>query len=74
MLAVRNDDVPGMIATVTSALAAAGINIGDMHLGHSQAGAAAMQVLATSEPVPADVVEALRRTDGILSVHAISTD
>ncbi|MEY2454007.1 MAG: D-3-phosphoglycerate dehydrogenase / 2-oxoglutarate reductase [Acidimicrobiaceae bacterium] len=74
MLIVRNDDVPGMIATVTSALAAARINIGDMHLGHSIEGAAAMQVLATSEPVPADVVEALRRADGIVSVHALATD
>ena len=74
MLVVRNDDVPGMIAAVTSALAVAGINIGDMHLGHSLAGTAAMQVLATSEPVPAEVVEALRRADGIVSVHAIATD
>ena len=47
MLIVRNDDVPGMIATVAGALADAGINIDDMHLGHSADGAAAMQVLAT---------------------------
>jgi D-3-phosphoglycerate dehydrogenase len=73
MLVVRNEDVPGKIAIVTSALAAARINIGDMHLGHSLAGEAAMQVLATSEPVPAEVVDALRGSDGILSVHAIAT-
>jgi D-3-phosphoglycerate dehydrogenase len=74
MLIVRNDDVPGMIATVTAALRDAGINIGDMHLGHSPEGAAAMQVLATSEPVSVAVVESLRRADGIVSVHAIATD
>ncbi len=74
MLIVRNDDVPGMIATVTSALRDAGINIDDMHLGHSQEGAAAMQVLATNEPVPAPVVDALRSEDGIVSVHAVATD
>ena len=74
MLVVRNDDVPGMIATVTSALAGAKVNIGDMHLGHSTGGEAAMQVLATSEPVPSDVLEALRRADGIISVHAVATD
>jgi hypothetical protein len=45
-----------------------------MHLGHSSAGAAAMQVLATSEPVPSEVADALRRADGIVSVHAIATD
>src|SRR4051812_29428034 len=74
MLVVRNDDVPGMIATVTSALAAASVNIGDMHLGHSLAGEAAMQVIATNQPVADDVAAQLRRADGILSVHAISTD
>src|SRR4051812_40003595 len=74
MLVVRNDDVPGMIATVTSALADAKINIGDMHLGHSLAGEAAMQVIATNQPVADDVAAQLRRADGILSVHAISTD
>jgi D-3-phosphoglycerate dehydrogenase len=74
MLVVRNDDVPGMIATVTSALRDAGINIDDMHLGHSQEGAAAMQVLATSEPVPSAVVTALRAETGIVSVHAVATD
>ena len=74
MLVVRNDDVPGMIATVTSALRDAGINIDDMHLGHSSEGAAAMQVLATSEPVPSAVVDALRQAPGIVSVHAVATD
>ena len=74
MLIVRNDDVPGMVATVSSALADARVNIGDMRLGHSPDGAAAMQVLATSEPVPAGVVEALRRAPGIVSVHALATD
>jgi D-3-phosphoglycerate dehydrogenase len=74
MLIVHNDDVPGMISTVTSALAGAGINIADMHLGRSPEGAAAMQVLATNQPVPDDVAAALRQADGILSVHVISTD
>src|SRR4051812_2027041 len=74
MLIVRNEDVPGMISTVTSALAAANINIGDMHLGRSPEGAASMQVIATNQPVADDVAAQLRRADGILSVHAISTD
>ncbi|MGQ0617264.1 MAG: phosphoglycerate dehydrogenase [Acidimicrobiia bacterium] len=72
MLLVRNDDVPGMIALVTTALAEADINVDDMHLGHQSDGAAAMQVLATDKPVPPAVVERLRATDGIRSVHTIS--
>ncbi|HEX2381939.1 MAG TPA: phosphoglycerate dehydrogenase [Acidimicrobiales bacterium] len=74
MLIVRNDDVPGMIAAVTGALAEAGINVGDMHLGHSIDGAAAMQVLATNVPVGADVAAALRAVPGIVSVHSLATD
>jgi D-3-phosphoglycerate dehydrogenase len=74
MLVVRNDDVPGMIATVSGALARAGINVTDMHLGKSPEGRAAMQVLATETPVPDDVVTEIRAADGIVSVTAIATD
>jgi D-3-phosphoglycerate dehydrogenase len=74
MLIVRNDDVPGMIAAVTRALADAGINVGDMHLGHSVNNDAAMQVLATDVPVGDEVVAALRSVDGITSVHSLATD
>ncbi|HEX4904829.1 MAG TPA: phosphoglycerate dehydrogenase [Acidimicrobiales bacterium] len=70
MLVVHNDDTPGMIATVTSALGAAGVNISDMHLG-KRGREAAMQVLALDEPAPASVLEALRAAPGIKSVHTI---
>jgi D-3-phosphoglycerate dehydrogenase / 2-oxoglutarate reductase len=72
LLVVRNDDRPGMIATVASALSAAGINIDDMHLGHAADGAASMQVLATTPAVPADVQAELRAADGIVSVHLLA--
>jgi len=74
MLIVRNDDVPGMIAAVTRAVADAGINVDDMHLGHSPDGKAAMQVLATDVPVPESVLATLRAVPGIVSVHALATD
>jgi D-3-phosphoglycerate dehydrogenase len=74
MLIVRNDDVPGMIATVTRAVADAGINVGDLHVGHSVDGAAAMQVLLLAAPVGDDVVEALRRVPGIASVASLATE
>jgi D-3-phosphoglycerate dehydrogenase len=69
MLVVRNDDRPGMIGHVTSALR--DINIEDMHVGRSPEGESAMMVLATSTPVPGDLVEALRRAPGIHSVHGL---
>jgi D-3-phosphoglycerate dehydrogenase len=74
MLLVRNDDVPGMIATVTRAVADAGVNVGDLHVGHSVDGAAAMQVLLTNAPVGQDVVAALRAVPGIASVHSLAID
>jgi hypothetical protein len=43
-----------------------------MHLGHSPDGHAAMQVLATTPEVPAEVAERLRGVDGIVSVHVLS--
>jgi D-3-phosphoglycerate dehydrogenase / 2-oxoglutarate reductase len=72
MLVVRNDDRPGMIAFVAGALSDAGINIDDMHLGRSDRGQAALQVIATDRPVPPEVQDAIRRGDGIVSVHALS--
>jgi len=74
MLVVRNEDVPGMIAAVARAVADAGINVDDMHLGRSPEGRAALQVLATTAPVPDDVVATIRAADGIVSVTALNTD
>lgn len=70
MLVVRNSDTPGMIAKVTSALGAAGVNISDLHLG-KRGSEAAMQVLALDQPVPASVLDEIRAADGVISVTAI---
>jgi D-3-phosphoglycerate dehydrogenase len=72
MLVVRNDDRPGMIAFVAGVLADAGINIDDMHLGRSERGEAALQVIATDVQAPPEVRDAIRRGDGIVSVHSLS--
>jgi D-3-phosphoglycerate dehydrogenase len=71
MLVVRNDDRPGMIAFVSGVLARAGVNIDDMHLGRSERGEAALQVIATDGAVPPEVTEAIRAGDGIVSVHSL---
>jgi D-3-phosphoglycerate dehydrogenase len=71
MLVVRNDDRPGMIAYVAGVLADGGINIDDMHLGRSDRGEAALQVIATDRPVPGDVQAAIRKGDGIVSVRTV---
>jgi D-3-phosphoglycerate dehydrogenase / 2-oxoglutarate reductase len=71
MLVVRNDDRPGMIAFVAGVLADAGVNIDDMHLGRSDRGEAALQVIATDVAVPHEVQDAIRAGDGVVSVHAL---
>jgi D-3-phosphoglycerate dehydrogenase len=60
-----------MIAHVAGVLSDAGINIDDMHLGRSERGAAALQVIATDRSVPAEVQRVIRRGEGIVSVHAV---
>ncbi|MFA5566262.1 MAG: phosphoglycerate dehydrogenase [Acidimicrobiia bacterium] len=69
MIFVRNDDRPGMIGAVGTTLGNAGINIADMGVGQSPAGEAALMVIATGEPVPAQVAEQLAAVPGITSVH-----
>ncbi len=71
MLVLRNDDRPGMIGMVTTALGDAGINISDIHVGRSPEGSAALMVLATDQPAPPELVARLRGSPGIFSVHAL---
>jgi D-3-phosphoglycerate dehydrogenase len=71
MLIVRNEDRPGVIGTVGTAMSDADINIADMDVGQSPDGIAALMVLVTAQPVPAEVQDQLRAAEMITSVHAI---
>ena len=72
MLVVRNDDRPGLIGAVGGVLGTAGINISDIHVGRATSASSATMVLAVDDKVSADVVELLRATDGVVSVHPIA--
>jgi D-3-phosphoglycerate dehydrogenase len=72
LLVVRNSDQPGMIGKVGTIVGGAGINIDDMAVGSSPEGAKALMVLATDRAVPHDVQEALRATEGVVSVAAVT--
>ena len=71
MLVVRNDDRPGRIAVVSTALGDAGINIADMDVGRSPGGATALMVIATDQAVPEHVLERLTGAPGILDLRRI---
>lgn len=71
LLVVRNQDRPGMIGRIASAVGDAGINIADMAVGASPEGERALMALSTDRAVPADVVEALRQVDGVVDVVSV---
>ncbi|MDA8380566.1 MAG: phosphoglycerate dehydrogenase [Actinomycetota bacterium] len=72
MLVVRNDDSPGMIGVVGSAIGSAGVSISSMAVGPSAGGQTALMVLSTDRPVPAATVADLRKSKGILDVHQVT--
>jgi D-3-phosphoglycerate dehydrogenase len=71
MLVVRNDDTPGMIGAVGTILGDAGLNIGDMVVGQTADGVAALMVLVTDRRAEPDVVARLEATPGIESVSVV---
>ena len=73
MLVVRNDDRPGVIGRVGTIIGIdAGINIADMDVGASPNGDSALMVVATTTPVPADVVARVRAAEGVVAVSVFS--
>lgn len=64
-LLIKYTDVPGMIATVTKALAECRINIAFMRVFRSSKGRTATMVFETDESVPDEVVERLRHLSGV---------
>ena len=72
MLVVRNDDRPGVIGIVGTALGAAGVSISSMAVGPSPETATAMMVISTTTPAPDVVVDQLRGDEGILDIHRVT--
>ncbi|MGH9170442.1 MAG: phosphoglycerate dehydrogenase [Acidimicrobiales bacterium] len=72
LLVVRNDDRPGMVGAVGIACGQAGVSISSMAVGQTEGEApTALMTLATDQPVPDEVMQVLRGTEGILDVHRI---
>jgi D-3-phosphoglycerate dehydrogenase / 2-oxoglutarate reductase len=69
---VRNDDRPGMIGIVGTALGAADVSISSMAVGPSPIAATAMMVISTTASAPDTVVDQLRGDEGILDIHRVS--
>ena len=65
MILLANDDSPGVIGAVGTLLGNAGININDMNVGRAPTGEGASMVIATPQPVPKEVADALVAIDGV---------
>ncbi len=74
LLVVRNDDRPGMVGVVGTAIGEAGLSILSMAVGQSPVADTALMVLTTDRPVPSEVLSRLRASEGILSAHRLLTD
>ena len=72
LLIVRNDDRPGMIGIVGSALGDAGVSITNMAVGQTSGGGTALMVLSTDRPVLPEVLGRVRGAAGILGLHCVA--
>ena len=72
MLYVVNDDAPGFIGRIGTALGAAGVNIGTFHLGRREAGGEAVLLLSVDEPVTSELIAQVRALPGVRTVRALA--
>jgi len=69
LLFYQNEDRPGMLATVGTLLAEAGVNIANLTLGREARGGLALTVLTTDEPIPPPVVRRIGALAGVRDVR-----
>ena len=68
-LAIANENVPNMVGQISTALAAANLNIADL-LNKSRGGLA-YTLIDVDGSVPSTVIDKLREIEGVLAVRAL---
>jgi len=71
MLYVVNEDAPGFIGRIGTALGDAGVNIGTFHLGRRDAGGEAVLLLSVDEAVTPELVASVRALPGVRTAMAL---
>ena len=69
-LFVENDDRPGIVGVIGSALGAASVNIANMSLSRNREKNTAVTVIEVDTEPPVSLLESLRSTPGILRVQS----
>ena len=73
-LIVRNEDKPGRITEVSTALSKENINIATMQVFRDKRGGMAVMVLEIDQPVSEAVIKELESKDGILKVTFLNVN
>jgi D-3-phosphoglycerate dehydrogenase len=71
-IAIANANVPNMVGQISTALAKGGLNIHNM-LNKSR-GEMAYTLVDVDSPMPADVIETIRRIEGVLGIRYLPLD
>lgn len=71
VLVVEHNDRPGVIASVSQALARLGANIASMEVSRERRGARALMVIETDQPVGPDAIAAVADAEAVTAVRAI---
>ncbi|WP_066799224.1 phosphoglycerate dehydrogenase [Sphingomonas soli] len=71
MLYVVNEDAPGFIGRLGTALGEAGVNIGTFHLGRRETGGEAVLLLSVDEAVTPELIAKLRALPGVKTAMAL---
>jgi D-3-phosphoglycerate dehydrogenase len=74
ILYVKNDDTPGVVGHIGTALGAGGINIARMTVGRKPGSGRAVMLIEVDSELPAPVLEALRSIPGIRDARGIRLD
>ena len=72
MLYVVNEDAPGFIGRLGTALGEAGVNIGTFHLGRRSAGGEAVLLLSVDETVTAELLDKVRALPGVKTAMGLT--
>ena len=71
MLYVTNEDLPGFIGKLGTALGEADVNIATFHLGRESEGGEALALVSVDQPVPESVLESIRALPLVKQARAI---
>lgn len=71
MLYIVNEDTPGFIGRVGTALGEAGINIGTFNLGRRSAGGEAVLLLSVDDAIPQNVLDTVCKLPGVKRAKAL---